>query len=59
MDQPKSKVAIKDFPGLYVGPDPIDIPTGAAVIQINVGSGKPGKIITRKGYCRVTFEADE
>lgn len=50
------KVSITDFGGLINNQDPMDIPPGAAVKQINATSDVPGRLSVRKGYQKVNFE---
>lgn len=50
------RVSITDFPGLINNQDPMDLPPGAAVKQVNATSDVPGRLSVRKGYQLVTFE---
>lgn len=52
---PDAQVKIRDFPGLMSYPDPNDIPAGAATVQINIVSLRPGEIRVRGGYKIVKF----
>lgn len=50
------RTTIADFPGLINNSDPMDLPTGAAVVQRNATSEVPGRLTVRKGFQKVNFE---
>jgi hypothetical protein len=53
---PQSGVQIDDFPGLFAGTDPLDLPAGGAEEQVNVTCLVLGELQVRAGYRVVTFE---
>lgn len=52
----KTKVEIRDFPGLQVNVDPEDIPPGASQKQVNACSISIAELQVRAGYREVVFE---
>ena len=55
-EPPRTRTTITDFPGMVNNSDPMDLPTGAAVMQKNATSEIPGRLTVRKGYQQVNFE---
>lgn len=53
----RNLLVIDNFPGMIDAADPNDLPPGAAQVQINLSSAKPGELRTRGGYLPVTFQA--
>ena len=47
-----------DFPGMTTNVDPIDLPSGAAEVQINLQSNQYGEMASRRGTRQVTFESE-
>lgn len=56
MDDQRRTVKISDFGGLINNQDTMDLPPGAASIQVNVTSEIPGLLRVRKGTQKVSFE---
>lgn len=56
LDRPQGIVKVNDFPGMANNVDPMDLPPGAASLQINVTSQTPGRLESRKGYQIVKYE---
>jgi len=56
MEMPKSAVNLDDFPGLIDNTDPLNIPPGAAQVQINCASYKIGELIIRAGMRPIKFD---
>ena len=52
----RERKEIRDFPGMITSADPDDIPDGAAEVQVNLISVKPGEMRVRSGYKFVSFE---
>lgn len=50
-------MTLNQFPGMVDAADPNDLPPGAAQVQINLSSAKPGEMRTRLGFLPVSFEA--
>lgn len=57
-DKPKSKIPIKDFPGLNLESDPHDLSPGTAASQVNIDSSDVGRLKSRLGFKVVSFESD-
>lgn len=55
-DKPAAVVLIQEFPGLSSDPDELDIARGAAQVQTNLKSDKPGRLEARPGFLEVEFE---
>lgn len=55
-ETPKSKVKIRDFPGLATELDSLDLAPGTAVRQTNVTSQIQGLLKVRPGMQRAEFE---
>lgn len=51
-----SKIEIDQFKGLVTSTDPFNIPTGAAVDQVNLVATDEGSLTARLGYKPVKFE---
>lgn len=51
------RVEMRDFPGLDVNADPMDIQAGAGREQVNLIPGS-GQMRVRRGLALVTFEAE-
>jgi hypothetical protein len=51
-----SAVAMRDFPGLVTNADPHDLKPGAAQVQVNVASSRPGELRAREGWRRLLFD---
>lgn len=49
-------VDARDFPGMMTNVDPLDIPEGAARVQVNLTSDRPGELAVRPGAKQVAFE---
>ncbi len=56
MEQGRKTQDIKDFSGLYLLEDPIDLPPGAAQDQVNAKSDQQGQLTVRGGYLPVSFD---
>lgn len=56
-ERPKSRIELKEFPGISVSVDEFDLPPGVAAEQINVRSDRVGELTSRGGMLPVTFEA--
>jgi hypothetical protein len=56
--RPKSKVTVKDFPGLNLESDPHDLSPGTASVQLNIDSSDVGRLKSRLGFKVVSFESD-
>jgi hypothetical protein len=54
--RPKTKVVIKDFPGLNLESDPHDLSPGASSQQVNADSSDIGRLKSRLGFKVVSFE---
>lgn len=54
----KDRVQIRDFNGLVTKADPNDLGDGAASVQINAMSTRPGELRVRPGYRVLTFEEE-
>ena len=55
-DQPQKSVSIRQFPGLVTQADPHDTNPGAASVQINIRSDRPGELNVRRGMRLVEFD---
>jgi hypothetical protein len=51
-------VELRDFPGMINNADRLDMPPGAAELQLNACSLKAGELTVRQGWRQVTFESD-
>ena len=58
MPKVEGSVTISDFPGLVSRPDSLDIPAGAAIVQVNVQSSRLAELSTRHGYAKIVFEEE-
>lgn len=56
MEQGRKTQDFKDFAGLYLLEDPIDLPPGAAQDQLNAKSDQQGQLTVRSGYLKVLFD---
>ncbi len=56
---PPESVEIKDFSGLMTRADPDDLPPGAAQVQTNLTSSRPGELRVRPGLRQVSFDEQE
>ncbi|NJL70159.1 MAG: hypothetical protein HC888_00495 [Candidatus Competibacteraceae bacterium] len=56
MDNARSQVSIREFPGISNAIDDFDTLPGTAVTQTNFQSEKDGLLEVRPGYVEVTFE---
>ncbi len=52
----KTRVEIRDFQGLSIGDDSIDMEPGQSDDQVNAVSVGQGSLEIRRGYREVTFE---
>ena len=52
----KESVVMRDFSGMASKPDSDDLTPGAAQVQVNVMSSRPGELRTRQGYQQLSFE---
>jgi hypothetical protein len=57
-DRPRSRLEIRDFPGLFSRPDAADLPPGAASDQKNLQSAREGELRSRAGLEPVVFEEE-
>lgn len=55
---PDDRVVIRDFAGLVAHVDPHDLPPGAASLQVNALSWRPGELRVRPGYAVVSFDPE-
>jgi len=53
------KIEIDKFVGLVTATDPFNIPSGAAVDQVNLVGTDEGSLTARQGYKPVKFEEVE
>jgi hypothetical protein len=53
----EAQVEMRDFAGLASYPDPHDVQPGAARLQTNVTSIRPGELTVRQGFKRVRFDS--
>lgn len=56
MEEPKSVILIRDFPGLVLQVEGTELPPGAASEQVNASSARTGSLRVRTGYRVVQFE---
>lgn len=54
----RTRTDIGDFPGLISNADPMDIPNGAAQVQVNLTSRVFGELRTRRGFRDAQFESE-
>jgi hypothetical protein len=54
--QARTRLVLKDFPGLVTDADPHDVPKGAAREQLNVAAERPGELKPRLGYRLLRFD---
>lgn len=57
MEQPRNSTEDRDFPGIMLLADPIDLPPGAGQDQLNLKSSEPGQASVRLGMLPVAFDA--
>jgi hypothetical protein len=57
-DRAKTRLEIRDFPGLSSRPEAADVPPGAALVQTNLQSAREGELRGRAGLEPVEFEED-
>jgi hypothetical protein len=57
-DKPKDALIVRDFPGINTNVDAMDLPAGAARIQVNMASYRPALLILRPGLRQLQFEED-
>lgn len=55
MDEPATKVEIRDWQGLITKTDRRDLPPGAGQIQVNLASTVTGELTVRRGLLPVRF----
>lgn len=55
-NKPDGRVKIKDFLGFQPNFDPHDMAAGAAIIQTNAASFRPGELRVRLGFAVVQFD---
>ena len=56
MDVPRPTIIVLDFHGILLSADPINLPDGAALEQLNATSLKYGELIIRQGIKALSFD---
>ena len=56
MDVARPVVIVADFPGILLSFDPVNLPDGAAIEQVNCTSVKYGELIVRGGIVQISFD---
>jgi hypothetical protein len=54
----QTRLVMRDFAGFITNVDPLDMPPGAGLVQVNLLSREEGEMLVRRGLAPLRFEND-